>query len=83
MTPRELLDPELAPSIEHIPFDDLTPEILATLRGLMGGALPLSDAVDRSDHLVPGDPKVPVRCTGRWVPKARCRASTRCTVAAT
>ena len=61
MTPRDLLDPEIAPSIEHIPFDDLTPEILATLRGLMGGALPLSDAVDRTDHVVPGDPDVPLR----------------------
>ncbi len=61
MAPRDLLDPEIAPSIEHIPFDDLTPEILATLRGLMGGPLPLSDTVKRTDHVVPGDDAVPVR----------------------
>ena len=27
----------------------------------MGGALPLSDAVDATDHVVPGDPDVPLR----------------------
>ena len=60
ITLSELLDPEVARSIEHIPFDEMTAEILATLRG-MDVELPLSDAVERSDHVVPGDPDVSVR----------------------
>ncbi len=60
MTPRDLLDPEVAKAIEVVPFDEVTAEILPSLRGAMP-ALPLSDAVDRIDHVVPGEPEVRVR----------------------
>ena len=59
MTPRDLLDPELVPAIELVPFDDVTAEILPALR--VRFEMPPSDAVDRRDHAVPGDPEVAVR----------------------
>jgi acetyl esterase/lipase len=58
---RELLDPELAPFIEAFPPLDLSPEVLAELRGAFPLAVELSDRVARQDHVVPGDPPVPVR----------------------
>lgn len=62
MTSHDLLDPELAPAAGLIPFDEITTEILPTLRGALGSIeLPLSDAVERVDHVVPGDPPVSVR----------------------
>ena len=61
MTPRDLLDPEIAAGDRAIPFDDVTAEILPTLRAASAIELPLSDAVERTDHVVPGDPDVPVR----------------------
>jgi acetyl esterase/lipase len=61
VTPRELLDPEVALAAAAIPFDEVTAEILPTLRAGLGMQLPLSDAVERTDHVVPGDPEVPVR----------------------
>ena len=60
MTPRDLLDPEIAKAIEVVPFDEVTAEILPSLRGAMPEP-PLSDAVDRIDHVVPGEPEVRVR----------------------
>jgi acetyl esterase/lipase len=60
-TPRDLLDPEVAKAVEMVPFDDLTAEILASLRAATAVELPLSDAVERVDQVVPGDPEVPVR----------------------
>ena len=59
MNPRDLLDPEIAKALETFPFDHVDADNLASLRTAM--ELPLSDAVERTDHLVPGDPEVPVR----------------------
>lgn len=61
MTPRDLLDPEIAAFVELVPFDDVTAEILETLRAAIAVELPLSNAVERTDHVVPGDPEVRVR----------------------
>ena len=83
MTLRDLLDPDVATATDIIPFDEMTADILTTLRTMPPVELPLSDAVERTDHLVPGDPEVPVRVHRAKAPRARCRASTRCTVAAT
>ena len=58
---RDLLDPEIAKAIELIPFDEMTAEVQASMRGAVVPEVPLSDAVERADHLVPGDPEVPVR----------------------
>ena len=59
MTPRELLDPDLVNAIEAVPFADIDAEILPSLRG--GFEFPPSDAVERTDHVVPGDADVRVR----------------------
>jgi acetyl esterase/lipase len=61
MTPRDLLDPEVAAAVELIPFDEMNAEILPSLREIIAVELPLSDDVERTDHVVPGDPEVPVR----------------------
>jgi acetyl esterase/lipase len=61
VTPRDLLDPEIAEAAKAIPFDEVTAEILPALRTGMAIEVPLSDAVERIDHVVPGDPDVPVR----------------------
>ena len=61
MTPRDLLHPEVAKAIEAIPFDEVTAKILPSLRVMTAVELPLSDAVERIDHVVPGDPAVRLR----------------------
>ena len=61
VTLRDLLDPAVAEVTDRIPFDEITAEILPSLRGAVGVELPLSDAVERIDHVVPGDPEVRVR----------------------
>ncbi len=61
MTPRDRLEPEVVEAIEQLPFDDINADILPALRDLGWAGLPLSDAVARIDHVVPGDPPVPVR----------------------
>jgi acetyl esterase/lipase len=60
MKPVERLHPEVAKAIELIPFTDMTAEAVAMMRSLSFEA-PLSDAVERADHMLPGDPEVPVR----------------------
>ncbi len=60
-TPRDLLDPEVAEAADMVPFDDLTADVLRKLRAVDAIDVPLSDAVDRSDEVVPGDHDVPVR----------------------
>jgi acetyl esterase/lipase len=60
-TPRDLLDPEVAEAADIVPFDDLTADVLRTLRSVGAIETPLSDAVERTDSVVPGDPEVPVR----------------------
>lgn len=64
MTPRELLHPEIADAIGLIPFDEINADVLHEVRSASiagADAMPLSDAVERTDHLVPGTPEVPVR----------------------
>lgn len=58
---RPLLDPEVAPILGAFEMPPVNAEGLAALRG---GAFPppeVSDAVVRTDHVVPGDPPIPVR----------------------
>lgn len=60
---RDLLDPELRPALEAFELPPLDPENLATMRGSFAeaGWLELSDAVERSERLVPGEPPLPLR----------------------
>jgi acetyl esterase/lipase len=57
---RDLLDAELGPTLSAFELPPLNAESIASLRGPI--AIPgLSDAVVRTEHVVPGDPPVPVR----------------------
>ena len=60
MAPRDQLHPDIAAAIALFPFEHVTAELLPSLRSAFP-AVPLSDAVARSDHDVPGEPTVPVR----------------------
>ena len=60
MKPVDRLDPEVAKAIEMLPFSEMTAETAAMINSLVFD-MPLSDAVERTDHVVPGDPEVPVR----------------------
>jgi acetyl esterase/lipase len=60
MTTLEGLHPEIADAITLIPFEHMDAELAATIRSI-SIPVPPSDAVERHDHLVPGDPEVPVR----------------------
>ena len=59
MTLQEL-DPEIAAAVGAIELDGMNAKTLTLYRQAFP-ALPLSEAVARTDHLVPGEPKVPVR----------------------
>jgi acetyl esterase/lipase len=59
--PRDLLDPEVAEAADQVPFDDITADLLPKLRSAVPIETPLSDSVERTDALVPGDPEVPLR----------------------
>jgi triacylglycerol lipase len=59
MTPLELLDPRVAALIDMIPFDHVTTEILPSLR--VAFEVPPVEGVERTDHVVPGDPDISVR----------------------
>jgi len=61
MTSHHALDPEVAAVAELVPFADLNAEILATFRTAFALETPPSATVDRFDHVVPGDPAVPLR----------------------
>jgi acetyl esterase/lipase len=54
-----ILDPEVAEAIKMVPFDDLTVDVLPPLR--VRFEMPVSDRVERTDQVVPGDPAVSVR----------------------
>jgi acetyl esterase/lipase len=56
----ERLEPDLAGQVRQLAVPDMSDEFLEVMRQM---PLPpfTSDAVDRSEHLVPGDPPVPVR----------------------
>jgi acetyl esterase/lipase len=56
-----MLAPELAEVAALVPFDEITADLLPSLRGALGAGAPLSDRVERTDHLVPGEPEVSVR----------------------
>ena len=79
--PPEPLDPLVAEAIELIPFDHMSAEVLPSVRQPF--ELPGRDGVERVDHIVAGEPPIPVRVHRPVGATARCRASTRCTVAAT
>jgi acetyl esterase/lipase len=60
-----ILDDEIAPALADVPFGfDLSVEALPSLRAArneMFAGAPLSDAVERTDHVVDADPRVVVR----------------------
>ncbi len=60
MKPNELLDPAIAKAVQALPFEALTDEQVAMIRSVQ---LPsqVSDAVERTDHVLPGEPPVSVR----------------------
>jgi acetyl esterase/lipase len=60
-TPMERLHPDIAEAVEVLGLDALDADALALIRTLDFPTVPLSDAVERTEHLVPGDPPVPVR----------------------
>lgn len=61
MTLQEL-NPDVAAVVEQVPLVSLSSESLALLRERgFAAAVELSDSVVRTDHLVPGEPEVPVR----------------------
>ena len=58
---RTLVDPEMLPALESFQLPTMNAESVAAIRNTPFPPLPLSDAVTRTDHVVPGDPPVPVR----------------------
>ena len=60
-TPVERLHPEIAAAVGVLGLDALNADTVALIRTIDFTNVPLSDAVERADHLVPGDAPVPVR----------------------
>jgi acetyl esterase/lipase len=58
---RNLLDPELVPILGGFEMPPIDAESIAAIRSAAFPALDLSDAVSRTEHVVPGDPPIPVR----------------------
>ena len=58
--PVELVHPELKLMVEARPALSRPEELVTALRTVPPAPV-LSDRVDRSEHLVPGDPGVPLR----------------------
>jgi acetyl esterase/lipase len=58
---RHLLDPELQPILGSFELPPLDPASLQAMRGASFATPGLSDAVTRTEHLVPGEPPVRVR----------------------
>ena len=58
---RGLLDPELVPVLGGFEMPPIDAEGIAAIRSAAFPALPLSDSVSRTEHVVPGDPTIPVR----------------------
>jgi acetyl esterase/lipase len=58
---RDLLDPELRPALDSFELPTIDHEVITAIRGASFPAPDLSDAVSRTEHVVPGDPPVPVR----------------------
>jgi len=57
----ELLEPELRALVEQLPFTDLTAELVHRSRGLARQPPEPSVAVERTDHVVRGEPELVVR----------------------
>ena len=56
------VDPQVAELLSMVPFGTIDSSILNTMRSVQLGAPPvLSDAVERREHVVPGDPEVLIR----------------------
>jgi acetyl esterase/lipase len=55
----QILDPHVAAAIELLPAFEMSADVLTTFRQFDAVEVPLSDAVERTDHVVEG--KVPVR----------------------
>lgn len=55
------LDPDVAAAVAAFAMPVLSDEVVAALRGATAPPPPLSDAVERTDRTVPGDPPVRVR----------------------
>lgn len=60
MTPFQRLDPDLVGPMSAIPAADLTDEVVAVLRSFEIPGIS-SDHVDRSEHVVPGEPEIRLR----------------------
>jgi acetyl esterase/lipase len=58
---RGMLDPELRPTLGAFELPPIDAEGIAAIRSASFPGPELSDAVVRADHVVPGDPPVPVR----------------------
>jgi len=58
---KNLLDPELRPILDAFELPSVDAEGVAAMRSASFASPDLSDAVTRTDHVVPGDPPVPVR----------------------
>ena len=58
---KNLLDPELRPVLDAFELPTVDAEGVAAMRSASFASPELSDAVTRTDHVVPGDPPVPVR----------------------
>jgi acetyl esterase/lipase len=58
---RTLIDPELRTALESFELPTMDADGIASIRNTPFPAMPLSDAVTRTEQLVPGDPPVPVR----------------------
>jgi acetyl esterase/lipase len=59
--PVHLLDPEVAAAVAAFAMPVLSDEVVVALRGATAPPPPLSDVVERTDRMVPGDPPVRVR----------------------
>ena len=58
VTPDELIDPEIAAVVRPLAFDGMTAEILNAFRNVVMPETPPSEVVDRTNHVVAGDPDV-------------------------
>ena len=58
---KNFLDPELRPLLDAFELPTVDAEGVAAMRSASFASPELSDAVTRTDHVVPGDPPVPVR----------------------
>jgi len=80
MTASERLDPEVAGVAALVPFDEVTADLLPSLRARF--EMPGSDLVERTDQSYPGTPRSRCASAGPRPRRAHCRASTQCTAAA-